>query len=224
MKRKEMVQKVLERLGGTSLYLGAPSFAYEVRTSLGVYRITRDKEFVTIKGKPLTFHAIMNPMEHFAIAYSLEPHTGQSLTRLVNSITSKQELIMQAFKTDAPFLEDGFAEDLDKIRPFGVYGFSETLDNRCVGFALDFSESLVVLTLRAPSLTTEQCQAFSALVRHMNEAAITGHGASFKKTQLENPKYAMRNWLYRLGMGGDSYKETRKVLLENLAGSAAFRK
>ena len=44
------------------------------------------------------------------------------------------------------------------------------------------------------------------------------------KTQTENPKFAMRVYLIRLGMVGDEYKQTRKILLRNLEGSAAFRK
>ena len=48
--------------------------------------------------------------------------------------------------------------------------------------------------------------------------------ASFKQSQDDNPKYALRTWLTRIGMNGRDYKETRKTLLKNLEGSAAFRK
>ena len=34
----------------------------------------------------------------------------------------------------------------------------------------------------------------------------------------------MRVYLIRLGMVGDEYKQTRKILLRNLEGSSAFRK
>ena len=44
------------------------------------------------------------------------------------------------------------------------------------------------------------------------------------KAQTENPKFAMRVYLIRLGMVGDEYKQTRKILLRNLEGSSAFRK
>ena len=44
-----------------------------------------------------------------------------------------------------------------------------------------------------------------------------------KHTQTENPKFAMRVFLIRLGMVGDEYKITRKILLRNLKGSSAFR-
>ena len=44
-----------------------------------------------------------------------------------------------------------------------------------------------------------------------------------KHTQTENPKFAMRVFLIRLGMVGDEFKVTRKILLRNLKGSSAFR-
>ena len=39
----------------------------------------------------------------------------------------------------------------------------------------------------------------------------------------ENEKYTLRIWLIRLGMNGDEYKTTRKILMEKLSGHSAFR-
>ncbi len=44
-----------------------------------------------------------------------------------------------------------------------------------------------------------------------------------KPDTSDNPKYAMRCFLLRLGMIGAEFKATRKVLLRNLTGSSAFR-
>ena len=44
------------------------------------------------------------------------------------------------------------------------------------------------------------------------------------KTQTENPKFAMRVFLIRIGMVGAGFKETRRILLRFLEGSSAFRK
>jgi hypothetical protein len=44
-----------------------------------------------------------------------------------------------------------------------------------------------------------------------------------KEKETDNEKYAFRCFLLRLGFIGDEYKETRRVLLRNLTGSAAFR-
>ena len=38
-----------------------------------------------------------------------------------------------------------------------------------------------------------------------------------------NEKYAMRIWLVRIGMDGEEFKQTRKILMEKLTGHSAFR-
>ena len=38
----------------------------------------------------------------------------------------------------------------------------------------------------------------------------------------ESEKYALRIWLTRLGMNGPEFKTTRKILMKNLSGYAAF--
>lgn len=48
-------------------------------------------------------------------------------------------------------------------------------------------------------------------------------GASAKPQQHENPKYAMRTWLLRLGFIGDEFKTARETLTSNLSGDASFR-
>ena len=47
--------------------------------------------------------------------------------------------------------------------------------------------------------------------------------ASPKPQQNDNPKYAMRNWLLRLGFIGEEFETARDILTRNLAGDAAFR-
>lgn len=44
-----------------------------------------------------------------------------------------------------------------------------------------------------------------------------------KEKDVENEKYAFRCFLLRLGFIGKEYKATRKILMENLTGSSAFR-
>ena len=47
--------------------------------------------------------------------------------------------------------------------------------------------------------------------------------ASSKRQQNENPKYAMRTWLLRLGFIGEEFKTAREVLTKRLEGDTAFR-
>ena len=65
--------------------------------------------------------------------------------------------------------------------------------------------------------------AFSQLAAMMNAMALSQKRIQAKEVNTDNEKYAFRIWLLRLGMNGDAYKSTRKVLMENLGGHAAFR-
>ena len=60
------------------------------------------------------------------------------------------------------------------------------------------------------------CLALSALAKNVKTA-------SPKEQQKENPKYAMRTWLLRLGFIGEEFKTARDILTRNLEGDAAFR-
>lgn len=44
-----------------------------------------------------------------------------------------------------------------------------------------------------------------------------------KEKIVDNEKYAFRCFLLRLGMIGSAYKESRKILMQNLTGSSAFK-
>lgn len=61
---------------------------------------------------------------------------------------------------------------------------------------------------------------FSLLLSQMAKEVKT---ASPKPQQHENPKYAMRTWLLRLGFIGDEFKTAREVLTRRLSGDASFR-
>ncbi len=57
----------------------------------------------------------------------------------------------------------------------------------------------------------------------LSQMAKEVRSASPKPQQHENPKYAMRTWLLRLGFIGDEFKTARDVLTRRLSGDASFR-
>ena len=66
--------------------------------------------------------------------------------------------------------------------------------------------------------------AYSSFIDLLTKSLKEQKRVNASKAQTENPKFAMRVYLIRLGMVGDEYKQTRKILLRNLEGSSAFRK
>lgn len=53
--------------------------------------------------------------------------------------------------------------------------------------------------------------------------AKTLKSASPKPQQTENPKYAMRTWLLRLGFIGEEFATAREIITKHLDGDASFR-
>ena len=68
-----------------------------------------------------------------------------------------------------------------------------------------------------------QLKAYIQLCLALSQMAKEVGTASPKPQQNENPKYAMRTWLLRLGFIGDEFKTARDILTKRLDGDTAFR-
>ena len=68
-----------------------------------------------------------------------------------------------------------------------------------------------------------QLKSYIQLCLALSQMAKTVRTASPKPQQNENPKYAMRTWLLRLGFIGEEFKTARELLTKRLDGDAAFR-
>ncbi len=68
-----------------------------------------------------------------------------------------------------------------------------------------------------------QLKSYIQLCLALSEMAKEVKTASAKPQQTENPKFAMRTWLMRLGFIGEEFATARDFLTRNLTGDAAFR-
>ena len=76
---------------------------------------------------------------------------------------------------------------------------------------------------RRGGLHAGQLKSYIQLCLALSQMAKTVRNASPRPQQNENPKFAMRTWLIRLGFVGDEFKTARETLMRRLAGDAAFR-
>ena len=72
-------------------------------------------------------------------------------------------------------------------------------------------------------LSPEEIHAYTTFLSLLCKLSKELKHASRRPVETDNEKYAFRCFLLRLGFIGADYKEDRKVLLQNLTGSAAFR-
>lgn len=78
-------------------------------------------------------------------------------------------------------------------------------------------------TERKNGLHAGQLKSYIQLCLALSQMAKSVKTASPKPQQNDNPKYAMRTWLLRLGFIGEEFATARDLLTRRLAGDAAFR-
>lgn len=162
------------------------------------------------------------------LAFPTSQHNGVSLRNLVNLIYSRGRLISKA--TGGHFhVETDLVETLrDDSCTYTVANFIEALKSyeaQC-GTAMEglvITEEKVSFTGFPTASDYDHLTAFGHFAILMNQQAISQKRIQAKDVNDENEKYALRTWLLRLGMNGPDFKETRKILMENLSGHAAFR-
>ena len=245
MNKKEKIQALEARWGVKAAYLGAPSFAYEIKTEEQTIVIDRHGVAMDLQGREIFVEELYSKvqpapvneatpgasaeirMDGYAVEFPLAGHTGASLRNLVNMISSKQKLLASAFGQTQGFMDSRFAEEINQKNPGSTELFQEAFleigPERCPGLEFNSKKRTVALKLVAESLSLDAMEAFRDLAICINRNAQTLKTSSFKPSQDENPKYAFRTWFIRLGLNGDEFKATRKVLLANLAGNSSFR-
>jgi len=88
---------------------------------------------------------------------------------------------------------------------------------------IEFTDGKVTFTGFTGVQDAEHVRTFTRLAAVINKAAIIQKRVLVREADMTNEKYALRNWLIRLGMDGEEYKADRKILMENLSGHVAFR-
>ena len=72
-------------------------------------------------------------------------------------------------------------------------------------------------------ITPEKAKAYQDFIGKLCEMARTLKRVNAKAKVVDNEKYAFRCFLLRLGLIGNEYKATRKILMANLSGNASFK-
>lgn len=232
-KRKTVVKAVEEYFGEHSIYLGPPTFAYQV----GCATVDRDGK-VSVedaeRGGEVRMMLVQKGMaegsaEDFGessttVKIPLEGMEGQGITNLINMLHSKQYLINKAIGAEGFQVGTAVVEALEKEKP-------DTLEEALsllTGFAerikgIEFGEGCVLFTGFPFSQEPDKVRAYVELAAMMVSHSKGHQRISAKATIEENEKYYMRVWLVRIGLGGTGGKETRMELLRNLKGHTAFR-
>lgn len=233
-KRKDVVKVMEEVAGQKSMYLGPPTFAYQV----GDFILDRDgviETELTSEGMRMKMELIQKGFAaddaeeteateeaEVTIQLPMYGHTAESIRNLLFMIHSKQYLLAKSIGEQVLKISEGLVEKLNEKKELTL---EEVLDcfekekGNCVG--IDFADGRICFT--AFPMDEERTRIFMELVSKMAESAKGQKRVNPKETIEENEKYYMRVWLMRIGFGGRNGKEVRTVLLRNLKGHSAFR-
>ncbi len=254
MDRKVILQRLEAHFGVKPKYMGTPSFAYQVKAGDETYTIDRQGKITNAEGTEVELEALVGieskpvapevavlnaaPPETekpeaempdgMEVTLPMEGHTGVSLNNLVNMIAAKQNLIQQAFRLKNSIVDEEFVNGINTRALLTAEDFEaaalEIGADKCPGMTFDFKDRTITFKFYEGDLEPDKIKAYTDLVAIINKVAQNLKHASPKLTATDNPKYSFRTWLLRLGMIGDEYKATRKVLLKCLEGNGAFRK
>lgn len=224
IERKEVAQIIAKETNQVSTYAGPPSFAYVIGNisidRSGMINAPVDKELENIRISLSKNGVIADG----AFNITMKEHTGGSLRNLVNIISSKEKLLNRALGRTGEIISGGLVEAVNVASIVGVEDFAIAIKGlECGGINFDFNNMIIKYGFYKPDLNVDTIKTYEALSILIDEQSRKLKHASSKQKEVDNDKYAMRCWLLRLGMIGDEYKTTRKILLEKLTGNSSFR-
>lgn len=212
--RKKLVKLISSHLGVESRYLGAPSFAY----SIGNYTVNKDGSLSWDEDDERT-------------AGLLEALKAEGFSAAEDEEVEEEEVLVEEE------MEEAEVNRLCISFPKSMYD-ERTLEN--LKNLVGGKGSLMKKAFKAKSLEivvddekvsfpwfelidSDHFNAYTQFITAITKMAREQKRILGKERTVENEKYAFRCFLLRLGFIGDEYKLTRKILLENLEGSAAFK-
>ena len=201
--RKALVMAIAEITGADAIYKGVPTCNYEV-------------DYFTIdKSGTLIFDdsADSEEVEHL-------------LEELAN-----QGFVAEQAESEGKTIDNGFSVSLpiEKVNVFNLQNLLEskkTLIRKALGIdslPVDVEETRVTFSWFRELPDADRVKAYTHFIAALCEMSVSQKRISATEKLAENEKYAFRCFLLRLGFIGSEYKEERKILLENLSGSSAFK-
>ena len=213
--RKKMVEIVGRTLGVQPIYCGAPTFSYRV----GAFEITREGSVCFgDEADAAEVECVRTALREAGFAAEEESEMTTAEVETAAMTDDEDSLTISLPRT---FLTETGRKNLDALlaskgkliqKAFNIEKATYTLTEETIKFAW-FHGKIAEDTVRA----------YTDFISKLCEMAQKQKRAVAKEKAVENEKYAFRCFLLRLGMIGDAYKTSRRILLQNLTGSSAFK-
>lgn len=213
--RKAMVEAISKELGITAKYLGVPSCAYQV----GDYRIEKDGILI-FENK--------NIEERSKIIDACVMATGITPSEWEKN-TEPEEAAEIAEPAEGESTGLTVSLPLDKVMVGNLTRLLE-VKGQLIKKALGISELPIEIgedTISFPWFSklpdADTARAYTNFIAALCKMSKEQKRITASEKEVENEKYTFRCFLLRLGFIGAEYKTDRKILLQNLSGSSAFK-
>ena len=231
--RKPFVQALEEITGTKSVYKKPPTFAYEV----GCMTITRDGdlEFDDNVDED-SMKDILNELEKRGFVAKENPYLKKQEILSEEKESSEEGYLESDNQEESTEKEDiGLTVSMPRMyfndqaltRLKNLVSSKQTLIKKALGIEelpIEVGDEKVSFPWFEIKPTDEDAvTAYSHFIYALCEMAKNQKRINATGQEVENEKYAFRCFLLRLGFIGEQYKKERKILLQNLSGSAAFK-
>ena len=249
--RRELVHAIEEITGEKSVYKFMPTCAYEIGDITvdkegGVScedegrlqqlaAALEQKGFNTVdEQEDENTGAEENVTEETTETETLEEETAEAVQEAEEQEPSAEAEEPDTEKAEAP-AEDAGTPTLTISLPLtaanvgtltNLINAKENLIRKALGITdtrINITEDKVEFPWFDRELTPEETNAYMLFLTQLCKLSKELKHASPRQVETDNEKYAFRTWLLRLGFIGPDYKAARKLLLQNLSGSSAFR-
>ena len=217
--RKDLVKALEELTLEKAKYLGVPSCAYKI----GSLTLSKDSTL-----------SWMNEVNETAMERLLAALKEKGFTTKEEQLADKlvQELPKTHAELEAVDLtialpKDGFTpetwENLNNLLAAKGNLIKKALSLRELPEVIEEEDRISFPWFSIEPTNNREAEAYSQFICALVKLAKEQKRVTAKAHPVDNEKFAFRCFLLRLGFIGKEYKETRKALLKNLTGSAAFK-
>lgn len=213
--RKVMVEAISKELGIKAKYLGVPSCAYQV----GDYRIEKDG---TLIFENENIEESSKIIDACVMAMGITPSEWEK-----NTEPEEAAEIAEPAESESTGLTVSLP--LDRVMVGNLTRLLE-VKGQLIKKALGISELPIEVgedTISFPWFSelpdADTARAYTNFIAALCKMSKEQKRITASEKEVENEKYAFRCFLLRLGFIGAEYKTDRKILLQNLSGSSAFK-
>lgn len=213
--KKRLVKLISSHLGLESKYLGVPSCAYRI----GSYTVNKDGSLSWKEDDEMTTGLLEAlKAEGFSAAEDKEMEEEEVLVE--EEMEEEAEVNRLCISFPKSMYDGRTLENLKTLvlakgalmkKAFRTESLEIVEDDEKVSFPW------------FELIDSDHFNAYTQFITAITKMAKEQKRILGREREVENDKYAFRCFLLRLGFIGDEYKLARKILLENLEGSAAFK-